>query len=511
MLKEKCYFREELPISVNTVHIDDYPPHFHDDLEIVYILEGSINLKNGYYSYTLSQGDVFILNDREIHSFVKTDSSNMVMMLQIDLNYFSNYYGDLRQKFFITDGNNDEESVDVLRNLMGKIMMEVLEKGYGYEHKVIESTHNLISSLLSDFQYEAGSIEEGKHADLKNKGNRVLASRLRRITDYMYDNYTRKLTLNEIAENEHLSIYYLSHVIKEATGLSFQDLLSFIRVDESEKLLLETNKKIGTIAEEMGFSAVRYYIKHFKNWFDIHPQDYRKKYGEKGFQRTSNAISTRCLPNEIEEALKLQGKGGYNDFIKAKKSDPIIAEIDIMRAVENETPEMLFIGELLDRENMKPIARPYNLLKSLKEKVLLTGTNFVITCGHSKSGQINSLSILLYNINDYIRTDLEQAESREKIYEICSQYDEDGEFLIKCQGLSGDFNVSRYKISKQNIVTAYQENLRAPGVASKRETLINSWSTLPDVEFSSITSSEVLNVRSTMRGVCAEIILIDRK
>ena len=90
MLKEKCYFREELPISVNTVHIDDYPPHFHDDLEIVYILEGSINLKNGYYSYTLSQGDVFILNDREIHSFVKTDSSNMVMMLQIDLNYFSN-------------------------------------------------------------------------------------------------------------------------------------------------------------------------------------------------------------------------------------------------------------------------------------------------------------------------------------------------------------------------------------------------------------------------------------
>ena len=39
MLKEKCYFREELPISVNTVHIEEYPPHFHDDLEIVYVLE----------------------------------------------------------------------------------------------------------------------------------------------------------------------------------------------------------------------------------------------------------------------------------------------------------------------------------------------------------------------------------------------------------------------------------------------------------------------------------------
>ena len=60
----------------------------------------------------------------------------------------------------------------------------------------------------------------------------------------MYDNYTRKLTLSEIADREHLSIYYLSHIIKEATGLSFQDLLSYIRVEESEHLLLGTNKKI---------------------------------------------------------------------------------------------------------------------------------------------------------------------------------------------------------------------------------------------------------------------------
>ena len=76
--------------------------------------------------------------------------------------------------------------------------------------------------------------------------------------DYMYENYERKLTLSEIAENEKLSIYYLSHIIKEATGLSFQDLLSYIRVEESERLLLESGKKIGAIAEEMGFSALLY-------------------------------------------------------------------------------------------------------------------------------------------------------------------------------------------------------------------------------------------------------------
>ncbi len=509
MLKEKSYFREELPINVTTAHIEEYPTHFHDDLEVIYVLEGSIALKNGYYNYVLRQGDIFILNDREIHSFAKTDEENMVMMLQMDLSYFSNYYGDLKNSFFVTDMHDDDESLDVLRNILGRIMMEVLEKGYGYEHKVIESTHNLLACLLSDFQYSA--MEDGRFInEAKNKGNKVLAGRLRRITDYMYENYTRKLTLNEIAEREHLSIYYLSHVIKEATGLSFQDLLSFIRVEESEKLLLGTNKKIGAISEEMGFSAVRYYIKHFRTWFNMHPQEYRKKYLDKKINRESMAQYVRCSPQEIEEAIRKQVKGVYSEYIKGKKPDPVIVDLDIHLALKELKFEDLFIRDLLEKDDMKPIARPYNLMKSLKERILISGPNYIITTSHHNSESINSISILVYNINEFIKNDLMAAENREKIFEICSQYDEEGEFLIKCQGLSGDFNVSRYKLSQKNIVTAYQEGLRAPGVASKRETLISSWSTLPDVEFSSITTSEALSIRSTMRGISAEIILIDR-
>ncbi|MBN7773018.1 AraC family transcriptional regulator [Clostridium aminobutyricum] len=510
MLKEKSYFKEELPINVTTAHIEDYPIHFHDDIEVVYVLEGSIALKNGYYNYILKQGDIFILNDREIHSFTKTNEGNMVMMLQLDLSYFSNYYGNLKNNFFVTDMQDDDESLDILRNILGRIMMEILEKGYGYEHKVIESTHNLLACLLADFQYFL--MEDGKFInETKNKGNKVLAGRLRRITGYMYENYTRKLTLNEIADKEHLSIYYLSHVIKEATGLSFQDLLSFIRVEESEKLLLGTNKKVGAISEEMGFSAVRYYIKHFKTWFGMHPLEYRKKFTDKVSSRETAAKYIRCSPQEIEEAIRKQVKGVYTEYIKGKKPNPVIVELDIMAALQEESAENNFIGTLLERDNMKPIARPYNLMVSLKERLLASGINYMITTSCNGTAEINSISILVYNINDFIKNDLQHAENREKIYEIASQYDEEGEFLIKCQGLSGEFNVSRYKISQKNIVTAYQEGLRAPGVASKRETLISSWSTLPDVEFSAITTSEALSIRSTMRGISAEIILIDRQ
>lgn len=95
--------------------------------------------------------------------------------------------------------------------------------------------------------------------------------------DYMYENYERKLTLSEIAENEKLSIYYLSHIIKEATGLSFQDLLSYIRVEESERLLLESGKKIVLSQRKWAFRRYSYYIKHFEQWFGMHPLEYRKR------------------------------------------------------------------------------------------------------------------------------------------------------------------------------------------------------------------------------------------
>ena len=50
--------------------------------------------------------------------------------------------------------------------------------------------------------------------------------------------------------------------LKITISLSFNDLLNFIRVEQSESELLGTEKKIGEISLDVGFSAKRYYIKH---------------------------------------------------------------------------------------------------------------------------------------------------------------------------------------------------------------------------------------------------------
>ena len=42
-LKEKIIYKDELPINVVTANIEEYPIHFHDDMEVVYVLEGSVH------------------------------------------------------------------------------------------------------------------------------------------------------------------------------------------------------------------------------------------------------------------------------------------------------------------------------------------------------------------------------------------------------------------------------------------------------------------------------------
>lgn len=511
MLKEKTIYQDELPINVITANIQEYPIHFHDDMEVVYVLEGSITLRNGYYTYTLKQGDIFILNDREMHSFLSTGEKNMVMMLQLDLTYFSKYYDNLRNSFFVTDMDDDsDESLEILRTLLARIMMEILQKGYGYEHKVIESTHNLIACLISDFQYFV--MEDGKFVnEVKNKGNKILAGRLNRIIDYMYDNYSRKLTLNEIANREHLSIYYLSHVIKEATGLSFQDLLSFIRVEESEKLLLGGTKKIGAIAEETGFSAVRYYIKHFQNWYGMHPQEYRKQYTGKVQGRETSARYIRSTPREIEEAIRKQVKGVYTDYVNKNKAKPIIVDVDVYDEYWESPKSEPELKALMERDNMRPVAESYDILAELGEQVIASGRNYIITTASKIPGPLSHMSILIYNFNEQVEVDLKNAETLEETLDIVRKFDEEIEFLVRCSGFSGEFRISRYKTKKDKLVSDLEDAIDPQVVLSRRGELISQWTSLPVIEFGEFTSSDTLSLRTTLKGFSAELLLIDRR
>ena len=59
MLKEKIIYKDELPINVVTANIFEYPTHFHDDMEVVYVLSGNIVLKKWVLYIYIESGGYF--------------------------------------------------------------------------------------------------------------------------------------------------------------------------------------------------------------------------------------------------------------------------------------------------------------------------------------------------------------------------------------------------------------------------------------------------------------------
>lgn len=511
MLKERIIYRDNLPVNVLVADIDSYPIHFHDDLEVVFVLKGEILLRNGYYTYEMKPGDIFILNDREIHSFTRLDGKeNMVMLLQLDLSYFSRYYETLKNNFFVTDmEDDDDESLNVLRKLLSRILLDILGKGARYEQKVLENTHNLIASLQADFHYFM--MEDGKFVnETKNKANKILAARLSRITDYMYDNYYRKLTLGEIAKREHLSIYYLSHVIKEATGLSFQELLNFIRVEESEKLLLGTNKKIGTIAEETGFSAMRYYVKHFETWFHVDPSIYRQEYNGKVSGRESKAMLRRCDPEEIQGALRDLIPGLTGEFISNRTTGPILVHLqgDVLH---EEQAKGGLLDRLMNTGAMGDLNEGYKTFMSLGERRVAVGDQYIVSARGTHAAGVEAATILIVNTNGDLMTALESAESHDEVHRLLSDYRDESEFLLRWDGMGGEYLVTRYKMTRENCLQMVESAGFASAKRPARESLQNRLNTMATVEYDTINGADTISIRADLTGFSWELILIDKK
>lgn len=95
------------------------------------------------------------------------------------------------------------------------------------------------------------------------------------IITYIQDNYT-EITLEEVASRFHFSNPHCSKVIKEATGLTFTQLLQKIRLERAENLLTNTNISIADISNSVGYLTVEHFIRLFKKKNEISPSQYRK-------------------------------------------------------------------------------------------------------------------------------------------------------------------------------------------------------------------------------------------
>lgn len=274
MRREYVTFTEHLPVNISLNTIKDYPLHWHNCVEIIFVLKGNIYVQIESETYEVLEREIEIINADEPHRIYSNDESNKILILKMDLEFFEKYYNDVKNIYFYTNSTvewaQEEEKYQVLRRFLSILTCEVIQKSDDYDEKIEKYMVKLLFHLLNNFHYLLYD-EEGL------KENDIQFERYHRISKFIYNNYMNKISLQDIAQREFLSSYYLSHEIKNMAGINFKEFLNSTRVHESVKLLLDTEKTISEISEDVGFSHTRYYNKYFKMYYNITPLQYRKK------------------------------------------------------------------------------------------------------------------------------------------------------------------------------------------------------------------------------------------
>lgn len=109
----------------------------------------------------------------------------------------------------------------------------------------------------------------------KETGNRYVDFMIKSI----HENYATKLALSDISEECQMSSTYLNVKFKNATGYTFNDYLNRYRIKKAVDLLKENKYMIYEIAEMVGFSDYKYFIKVFKKYVGCSPARFIKEHG----------------------------------------------------------------------------------------------------------------------------------------------------------------------------------------------------------------------------------------
>jgi two-component system response regulator YesN len=101
---------------------------------------------------------------------------------------------------------------------------------------------------------------------------------VKRVKKYVEDNYQdMQLRLSIFAEQNNVSLSYISKLFKHETGVSFTDYLIRYRIKRSLEFLSDTDYKVCEISERVGYSSQHYYCEAFKKVMGMAPTEYRRK------------------------------------------------------------------------------------------------------------------------------------------------------------------------------------------------------------------------------------------
>ena len=259
----------------------DFPLHRHNYVEMMIVLSGSITHKIDGEPFTLSTGEVLIMNKHVSHSVERSGKDDIGVNIIMSDRFIYGVTSELAGTVFssLIKENAKENGSPIylafrtggrkyLENAIENLLFELTVRGE--DVGVMSGTVSLLLRYLS--------LENDElliHGNVKT--DKDDARRLD-VLSYVKSNY-RTASLTELSEKLYLTVPYLSKVIKDSFGKSFKELVVDERMERARTSIEETTLPIGDIIRSVGYENESYFHREFKKRYGTTPLAIRKKRG----------------------------------------------------------------------------------------------------------------------------------------------------------------------------------------------------------------------------------------
>lgn len=261
---ENRSYGSSIPFTGFLTHNIEYLAHWHNDLEIVYVMEGAIRMGVNSDTRVLRAGDLAVCSSGDIHFYDSKEHKSTLILIIFNpslIGYPAGWPLNFRliSPFIENRPANPEDNAinSRLAAIMQELLQEHVRKLPQHEQLITGLLHELCALILRHLPLEPVN----PHKDKRRITNMKI---MQEVLEYLDTNYMHPITLADAARHANMSLFYFSRFFKSISGMSYIAYLSSIRVNQAERLLLNTDKSILDIALECGFSNIRTFNRVFK-------------------------------------------------------------------------------------------------------------------------------------------------------------------------------------------------------------------------------------------------------
>lgn len=228
-------------------------PHFHEGIELVYALEGSITGNINNQPFRVNAGEMLINSCYTVHSYDDVPCKAIIAL--IPLNAVPSLSSALAEKHFRDI---------IIRDTDAKPLLRLLRMLQEFEGNVLMK-RGISFTILVYLMEEIG---------LTDFGDPGASSFLKDVLTYLSQHFKERLSVEQLATRFGYSAQRFNSLFRERIGYTLPKYVSILRIRHVARLLMTTEKSLSEIAAECGFPNTRLLDQTFREEFHQSPAEY---------------------------------------------------------------------------------------------------------------------------------------------------------------------------------------------------------------------------------------------